>query len=231
MIEKKFKKFNLKQKIKLFNHLDTKFLIINLFLQFLIVSFSIIGSLYLTKYIGNFQTNNSFETSIWVCVFFLFIFTIENLVKYISSLLISKQIRNNCFFYSSNILKNISIKGSNFFNKIDKNYYYFIDKIIIGISSFNVITVINFIGTCFSLFLIFFIFSYISIFYTFICIFSMIIFFIFELLKYKFKLKTLRNGMKTNIDFYENGREIVEIINGYSNIYQNQKIQQDFKNN
>lgn len=230
-IKKNQNDFDIKDnKIKLFKHINARYIAINIFLQAALLLFSIIGSLYLTKYFINMRLDNSLTTSIWICIFFLFIFFIEQLIKYLCQIIIFEQTKKNCLSLSNEILNNTN-KDSDFFNKVDKKYYCIVNDIIKSIASFNSLTIINFVAVCISNLTILVIFSFLNVFYVLLGFISLATFLIVEFFKYKFDSKIQYKMLSCSVNSFENGNDIAKYISSNRNIYKYHKIASDFKSN
>jgi ABC-type bacteriocin/lantibiotic exporter with double-glycine peptidase domain len=121
-------KLNNLNHFNLFKHVDLGYLCMNLLLQVLIIALSTIGANYLNIIINHAILTESGSNTIVISIVFLFIYCSNGLSQYILRLYIAKAFKFNYQYLSQKLLMCLKRKHHNFFDKVDRNYFYLIDN-------------------------------------------------------------------------------------------------------
>lgn len=227
---------------------DLKFVLINLCLSVLIMAVSIGTAVFLNFVIDLAISKESINNLITICFIFTLFYFMNDILQYVSSLYMSKHVKNYFILFTSKILSSLEYKQSDFLKKVDKNWIFKIDECVYNIANFSIVEINKLITNIIFLFVCICIIGSIQYFLLFFVILYAIIELIFFLFSYRKKkevflqiihsensnsehFKQLIISLKNEMWFAKRQSIITKIKNNYSNIYKNYGDVILFKNN
>lgn len=227
---------------------DLKFVLLNILLSVLILGLSVASASFLNYVIELAIDKSSVNNLITICFIFIFFYFANDILTYVSSLYMSRHIKNYFVLFTSKILSCLEVKDSNFLNKVDKNWIFKVDECVYNISNFTIleinkfITSIIFVVTCIC---VIGVIQYYLLIFVAVYILVEFIFFLFDYRKKKEVFIEIVRSENANSQHYKNlinslnnemwvkKRQTIisKIKNNYSSIYKNYSDVILFKNN
>jgi ABC-type bacteriocin/lantibiotic exporter with double-glycine peptidase domain len=186
-------------------------------MQIAIIILAVIGANYLSKTISECFTNNDYANTIIISIFFILVFVINALIKYLCFLISVKRIKLNYLILTSQVLSALKNKNANFFNKVNKNYIYILDHSINTIITYNVVEVSNFISAFLFTFILIIYIGFVAPIFISLCVFTSIILGSLGYIECKYKQKMLNRATNNGTNNSENCAQYIRHIeNNYS---------------
>lgn len=227
---------------------DLKFVLLNILLSVLILGVSVASASFLNYVIELAINESSVNNLITICFVFVFFYFANDILSYISSLYMSRHIKDYFVLFTNKILSSLEIKNSNFLNKVDKNWIFKVDECVYNISNFTIIEINKFITsiiftvTCIC---VIGVVQYYLLIFVGVYLLIEFIFFLFEYRKKNEVFLEIVRSENANAQHYKNlinslnnelwinkRRSIIsKIKNNYSSIYKNYSDVILFKNN
>jgi len=138
------------KKTSFFNKLNIKYVLLNVFLQTLVIVLTMISANYLSIFLNNALANDSTSNMLVISFLFFVIFCCNILIKMVMTLYAQRSMKGAFIQHSADFLKFIKNKDDSFLLKINVNNLYLIDHSISTIIRFELSNFNAFISSCIS---------------------------------------------------------------------------------
>ncbi|XQP54991.1 MAG: cysteine peptidase family C39 domain-containing protein [Mycoplasmoidaceae bacterium] len=227
---------------------DLKFVLLNLGLSILLLALSVASASFLNYIIDLAIAKSSVNNLITICFIFILIYFCNDILTYVASLYMSRNVKNNFVLFTSKILSSLQTKLPIFLNKVDKNWIFKVDECVYNIANFCIVEINKFITNvifCFVCICIIGSIQYYLLIFVFVYAVIEFIFFLFSYRKKQEVFMSIIRNENGNAQYYKNlinslnnevwltkRRTLIDRIkNNYSNIYKNYSDVIIFKHN